>query len=276
MRDVRLVNQLFRLLSILKYAVGVKRTGAIVLIYAFLGALDLVGVLAFGLIATEIISGISPTFSAQTTNRIFELLALENATLQMRVGLLTAGAVLLMVIKTISLFLVQKRIYYFLAYKSASLSAFILREILDRSKNNANSISTDLYTATTGVQNIYSHIVSNILTVVADLIVTSFLIIALIVIDPIIALFTIVSFALLALTLSALSGKRVRENGRQIGILVRQSNQEVMEAISAYREIKLRNAGMSFVSRIARTRTLIGRYMVQQQIYPNVSKYVFE
>ena len=276
MRDFRLVNQLFRLLSILKYAVGVKRTGAIVLIYAFLGALDLVGVLAFGLIATEIISGISPTFNAQTTNRIFEFLALENATLQMRVGLLTAGAVLLMVIKTISLFLVQKRIYHFLAYKSASLSAFILREILDRSKNNANSISTDLYTATTGVQNIYSHIVSNILTVVADLIVTSFLIIALIVIDPIIALFTIVSFALLALTLSALSGKRVRENGRQIGILLRQSNQEVMEAISAYREIKLRNAGMSFVSRIARTRTLIGRYMVQQQIYPNVSKYVFE
>lgn len=108
MRDVRLVNQLFRLLSILKYAVGVKRTGAIVLIYAFLGALDLVGVLAFGLIATEIISGISPTFSAQTTNRIFEFLALENATLQMRVGLLTAGAVLLMVIKTTSLFLVQK------------------------------------------------------------------------------------------------------------------------------------------------------------------------
>lgn len=272
----RPLNQALRLLRILKYAVGVKRTGAILIVYAGLATLDLVGVLAFGLIATEIISGISPTFSSNSTNRVFEFIQLENTTLQVRVGLLTAGAVFIMVLKTISLFLVQKRIYHFLAYKSASLSAYILRWILNRSKNNTNAITVDLYTATTGVQNIYSHIVSNILTVVADLIVTSFLIFALVIIDPFIALFTILSFSTLAFILSFISGQRARENGRQLGRLVRQSNQEVMEAISAFREIKLRNSGFSFVSRIARTRTLIGRYMVQQQIYPNVTKYVFE
>ena len=273
---VKSSTQIAKLFRILSFAIGVKRTFVIITVYTFLSTLDLIGVLAFGLIASEVISGISPSFNSNATNSVLKYLSLENTSLQLRVAMLTSGAILLMIIKTILLFFVQKRIYNFLAYKSAALTAYILQELLNRDKNRTSSISNDMYTATTGVQNIFSHIVSNILTVVADIIVSASLMLTLFVIDPLVAMFTVLAFAFLGILLTYFSGERVRENGRTIGRLVRKSNQEVMETILAFREIKLRNAGQSYVSKISNTRTLIGMRMVQQQIYPNISKYIFE
>lgn len=267
---------LFQVSRILHSTTGTARLVKSFIIFLTLATLDLFGVLLFGYIGSVVLNGINPNLNSLTLNFLPEFLKLDSANLQTRVLLLTLSAIGILSLRSVASLYFTKRNLAFLGKKAAHTSGELVRSVLKGNTKRASDIATDLYTVTTGVQQLYTSVVGNLLAALADILLSLTFIVGIMFVDFLTSLMVTFAFIVFALITNVFLSKRVKENGMKVGKISRRSQQEVIDAIALHREIRLRGITDQVAERITQERIKLADVLVPNQIYAILNKYLIE
>ena len=250
---------------------------ALVLVQILLSGLDLLGVLLFGVVAAlsaSVITGDRPPGIDQVLN--FANLGGEN---DVRIVIaLAAIAGFVFIFKSVLAFLLLRRSLRFLANRQALISSRLAERLLSRPLLDVqrNSSQHNAYALVNGCNAVTLGILGNAVVMVAEVAVLVVLAFGLLVIDPLVACFTVLFFATLALTMNLALGNWSRRLGTHLSTADIASITSVQDALRTYRETTVSGRRGLFVERFQSLRWLSARYQADMQIMQQVSKYVFE
>ena len=144
---------LFRALLVLPLADRKKLT-VVAIIQILMGGLDLIGVLAVGLLAAVSFSGLQSEQPEGFINQVLQTLYMGKLNFQTQAALLALIALFFLVGRTVLSIFVTRRILYFLSQRGAKISAEMIARLLSKSLFVIQSRTTQetLFAVTTGVE----------------------------------------------------------------------------------------------------------------------------
>lgn len=250
----------------------------VVIANLILAILDLFGVLLVGIVSSLSITSLSAAPTGNRTNDILQLLELENLNLEMQVAVIGLLASFFLVGKSIlSLFLV-KRIAFFMARRAAVLSADLVGRYfsISLSKIKERSSQTAIYALTDGVSKIMVGVIALSVNMMSDLVLLFVMGIGLLLIDPIMALSTLLIFGLLSILLYRNMNRTMEYLGERQGVLSIESSERIFEAINTYRELIVRNRRAFYAKKIGELRFELAEGQANLSYMSNISKYILE
>jgi ABC-type transport system involved in cytochrome bd biosynthesis fused ATPase/permease subunit len=111
---------------------------------------------------------------------------------------------------------------------------------------------------------------------IADISLLIILAIGLLVVDPTMALSTVVFFALIGFGLYKFMHKKAGDLGQAETELNIESNEKIIEVLSSYRESVVRNRRDFYAREIGSLRFKLANTLAELSFMPNVSKYIIE
>ena len=139
-----------------------------------------------------------------------------------------------------------------------------------------NTLYENLFAVTSGVSNITLGILGTAVVLIADVSLLIIMTIGLLVVDPIMALSTVVFFALIGFGLYKFMHKKAGTLGQIETELNIQSNEKITEVLSSYRESVVRNRRDYYAREIGSLRFGLANTLAELAFMPNVSKYIIE
>jgi len=251
---------------------------SIVLIQTFLSVLDVLGVAIIGLVSTLAVSGIQSKSSSQGVSKILNLIHIQNLSFQSQVGSLSVLAVLVLISRTLISVYFIRRIYRFFSYKSAELSADLVMKVLSQNllKVREKTTQDTLYSVTHGVNSLMMGTFANAANLASDLSILIFIIAALVIVDPIIAISTALMFFCISILINRIVNTRAQFLGRAGAELQVESNSKITEVLTSYRELFVQNRLSYYSNEIRNSRVKLAKYQAEFTFMPNISKYIVE
>ena len=250
----------------------------ILFLQIFLGLLDLTGIAIIGLIGAIAVNGISAIDQKGALGEVLDFLQLSQFDFQTQVALLGLGAACFLVSRTLLSVFFQKRILYFLSYKSSQLSGSLFERFMARPITSIQSKPSQdsLFALTAGVNTIMIGIIGALISLISDLAVLFILFSGLFIFNTIIAVNTLVFFGIVGLILYKALGNKAKKLGNLNTELQIQSNKEILEIFIGFRELFVRNAIYPYSQRVIQTRRSLSSSTAELAFLPFVSKYVIE
>ena len=255
-----------------------RKLFAVVIIQIMLGALDLVGVGLIGVIGSLAISGVGSRQPGNRVQWLLDQLNLGSYDLQKQATILGILAVSVMVLKTVlSMFFIRK-ILYFLSFKGARISSILVSRLLAQPLLTVQSRSNQetLFALTSGVSSITIGVLATFVALISDTSLLLVMAIGLFVVDPILSVSTFALFAAIAFMLYRVMQVRARnlgEKNRQTNV---DSNSLILEVLSSYRELVVKNRRNYYSKKIGDKRHELAAATAELSFMPNISKYVIE
>ena len=245
---------------------------------SFLGLLDLVGVALLGAIGALAVRGVQSQEPGDRVNWVIEKLGLGQFSLQTQVGILTSVAVTFLILKTVASILLSRKSLFFLAHRSAEISADLVSKTLSGEMEDISRKSTleIQYAIGPGVNYIGLGIIGLGSTVIADFSLLLILGLGLLVIDAFTFVTVTILFTFIGIALYKLLHTRARRVGSEMATFNIQSNQMLNESLLAFREIFVRNRQNYYSESIAKLKLGFAKASAEQTFLPNVSKYIIE
>lgn len=255
-----------------------KKLTYITAIQIFLGILDLLGVLAVGLLGTLSVTGVQSRDPSSRVYKVLEMLGISNFSIQAQASIIGLAAVSLLVGRTIISIFITRRILYFMSRRGAIISANLISRLLAQPLLIIQRWSTQesLFAVTSGVQIIALQIIALSVMLVADVALLFILILGLFAVDPVTSIGTVMIFGVVALVLYKLMHERANRIGNLNSRLTIKSNEKIVEVFSSYRESVVRNRRDYYARSIAETRLEIANINAEISFMPYISKYVLE
>lgn len=255
-----------------------KKMGLVIIIQIFLSALDLLGVVIFGLIGSLTVSGLS---GKQPGDRVYQFLAIlniENSSIQHQVTVMGSVAALVLIIKTISTLYLTRRTLFFLSRRGARISGTLLSKMMSQNllKFQSKSMQETIYAITSGVQSVNVGILGAASYLISDISLLIILGIGLFIVDTVVAFSTLLIFSVVAIVLYRALHLKVRVLGKVQSDLFIESNERIFEVISSYRELIVKNRRSFYSKEIARLRLEMADSSAEFAFLSNVSKYILE
>ena len=249
----------------------------LVAIQILVASLDLLGVLLFGLVAALSASAVAGQTS-QTLSQVLETVGLADTDEGYLAVALAVAAGLVFITKSVVTFLLIRRSLRFLANRQAMVSSRLAEQLLSRpllfvqrhsSQQNAYALTSGANAATLGV-------LGNSVVVVSEIALLVVVAIGLLIIDPLVAIFTLIFFAALAFVLNRALGNWAKRLGLNLAAAEVASYTSVQDALRTYRETTVGGRRVLFIERFQGLRWRAAKYQADSQIMIQVSKYVFE
>jgi len=271
------INSFRRAVNILSKS-DKRKLVIVIIIQVFLGMLDLLGVLAIGLLGTLSISGIQSREPGNRVNAVLSLIRLDELSFQSQAIAISMAAVLLLVGRTIVSILFTRRILYFLSRRSASISAELISRFLAQPYLVVQRWSSQraLYAVTNGVEVVTMQIVALSVVLIADISLLIILVVGLFIVDPVTSIGTVLIFGAVALLLYRLMHERAGSIGMRNSQIAIRSNEKIIEVFSSYRESIVRNRRDYYSREIAKSRFELSDLSAEMGFMPYISKYVIE
>jgi len=250
----------------------------ITVIQILLGMMDLLGVLAIGLLGTLSITGIQSNQPGSKVSTVLELLGLSNATFQTQALFIGTAAVLLLIGRTVLSIIFTRRILYFMSYRGAAISANLVSRFLAQPLLVIQrwSVQQALFAVTRGVEIVALEVLALSVVLIADIALLVVLLTGLFIVDPITSIGTIIIFGVIALILYKLMHQRAEKIGSKSASLSIKSSEKISEVFSSYRESVVRNRRDFYAREIAKTRYEFADTRAEISFMPYISKYVIE
>lgn len=250
----------------------------VVIIYAFLGVLDILAVFVLGLVGSLSVSGVSSNKPGNRVAAILDFLGIANQTLQNQVavlGLLGAGV---LVFKSIASLYLSKKSLFFLSRRSAKISKALVIRLLGQeiSKVRSRTIQETIFALTGGVQAVTVSILGSSLLLAADVFLIVAFSISLFVVDTLVALSSLLLFSTLGFLLYAYMHKRAEKLGESATVLEIRSNDKISEVVSCYRELLVKNRRNYYAQEIGDMRLAIAEAGANLGVMRILSKYIME
>ena len=251
---------------------------AITFIQMLMGILDLLGVVAIGLLGALSVSGLQSLKPGNRVNSALELLNIAEKTFQAQAFILGLSAVVLLVGRTVLSVFFTRRIMFFLSHKGAKISGELVSRLLSKSLPVIQERTTmeTLYSVTYGVVIITIQILATGIVLISDISLLIIMGIGLFVADPTTAAGSFFVFALTGYFLYRLMHVRARVLGVKNSELTIRSNEKIIEVFASYRELVVRNRRDFYAREISKLRFELAETSAEISFMPYVSKYVIE
>jgi ATP-binding cassette subfamily C protein len=240
-----------------------------------LSLLDLLGVALIGIIVA---------ISTSNLRGLNQPAILENipifstSTFYLQVLLLSLMALFFLIGRTVLSIVITKKVFVFFSNKSSEITTNLLRYIFSKPVNILNKSSTSeyVYLLTRGTETLTMNVLATSTILVADLSILFVIFIGLLLLDPIVALFSSFIFGILIFILGKYLQSSVSRLGSHAAESIIKSDSYIREAILSYREIIVRNRENFYLARIDRIRSAYASTTAKIEILPYISKYVIE
>ena len=251
---------------------------AITFLQILMGALDLLGVIAIGLLGALSVTGLQSSKPGDRVNAALNILHIQSATFQNQVVILGISAVVLLVGRTILSIFFTRRILFFLSRRGAKISADLISRLLSQPLLVVQSRTTQetVYAVTTGVERIVLQVLATAVVWIADLALLIVMIVGLLVVDPVTAVATFLVFLLVGYFLYKFMHVRAGNLGIENSTLNIRSNEKIVEVFASYRESVVRNRRDYYAREIGTLRYSLANTSAELAFLPYVSKYVIE
>ena len=268
------VGRAFRILSIADQ----RKIQRIAVLQILLSFLDLIGVMAVGLLGALSVSGLGSTNPGEKTLAIIEFLRISQFTFQVQVLILGTSSALLLVGRTILSIYFTRRILYFLSRRGASISAGLVAQLLSQPLLLLQARSTQeiVFGVTRGVQFLVLEVLGTSLVLLADISLLVVMVVGLFTVDLVISLGSILIFGSIGIILYRLMHVHARRLGIKSSELNIKSDQKIVEVFSSYREAVVRNRRHYYAREFGKLRYDLADTSAEINFLPYVSKYVIE
>jgi ATP-binding cassette subfamily C protein len=244
----------------------------------FIALLDLLGIVLLGIVGALTITGIQ---SQNPTNSVFEILKILNlgeANFQTQIIVLTGIAILVLMTKTLMSVFITRRALRFLTKKSAQLAIQTSEDFFSQEIRNIHThpVASVQYKLGPGSSSLIVGVLGNALSLLGDIATLLIIAIGILLIDPSIAISSIIIFGLFSIGMYKYLQGRSKFLAKNLTDLTIGGNTEISNYYEAYREIKTLNVQKYFLNRIKINRLSNSEYLAEQIQLPNVSKYLIE
>ena len=247
-------------------------------IQIFLSFLDLVGIALIGALGALSVNGVQSRAPGSRVSQVLEFLQIDSLAFQSQAAVLAILASVILLSRTLLSMYFSRRAMFFLSRRGAKISLNLLSRLLNQNILEINSKSTQstIYALTSGVSSLTLTIIGGSINLVADLALLSVMTVGLFIVDPGLALSTLVLFSSILFILYKILYLRVRRLGEAEANLTIDSNNKIAEIMSSYRENVARGRRNHYVRLIGSYRVELAKTQAELSFLPNVSKYVVE
>lgn len=270
-------NIVWKSLSILP-ASDKRKIPIVMIAQVFLALIDLLGVAIIGVVGALAVSGVSTGSPGLRVSRVLSFFGLESLSLQQQATVLGLTAASLLIFKTLTSAWLVRRTTFFLARRGAVISGELAKRLFNSSSEfiKRRSPQENLFALTTGVVTISIGILSISIAVFADVVLLLILFSGLLAVDFFTALLTLALFSTSGLILYKIMHIKAKELGVKNAEINIASNQTILEGLSSFREITVRNRKTYYASKIASQRLRLADVSAGLANMTNVSKYAIE
>ena len=250
----------------------------VIMINTFLAFLDLLGVALIGIATATLIRGLQSLEAGNQVSRFLSFLHLENLPQKSLLVILLCSAVFFFILKTLlSIYFLRKTLRY-MSVRSAEISSSLVSKMLNRpvDKIFKNSIQHQIYNVTGGVERLVGGVVTNLVIVIADIVLLSVILVGLLVVDPVTSFATFFVFASIGILLYFLLHKRVMILNQQNTFLSIYFNQKISEGINSFRDLFIKGGREFYVNEIRRSKLKLAGFDAELKFIPNIGKYTIE
>ena len=243
-----------------------------------MGILDLLGVVAIGLLGALSVTGLQSREPGNRVSSVLDFLGLSNSPFQTQATILGLGAVFLLVGRTLLSIFFTRRILFFLSRRGAKISANLVSRLLAQPLLRIQERTTQetLYALTSGVSLVTLQVLANAVVLVSDVALLVIMAVGLFVVDPLTSISTFGIFFLIGLLLYRFMSVRASRLGLQSSELNIKSNEKIVEVFNSYRESVVRNRRDYYAREIGKLRYQLADASAESGFLPYVSKYVIE
>jgi ABC-type multidrug transport system fused ATPase/permease subunit len=255
-----------------------KKILGVVVLQVFLSTLDLLGVLAIGLLGALSVSGLQSRDPSAQLDSILGILTISESPFQTQVLVLAIGALFLLVGRTILSIIFTRRILFFFSGRGAKISANLISRLLSQPLLTVQARTTQetLYAVTNGVSLITLQILATGMVMIADISLLLVMILGIFLVDPFTAIGTFLLFALIGYFLYRYMHLLAGYLGVKHSELSVVSNEKIVEVFGSYRESVVRNRRDFYAREIGKIRFALAKVEAEASFMPYVSKYVIE
>lgn len=255
-----------------------RKVVAVILIQILFGLLDLIGVALVGILGALAVTGVQSKAPGNRVSQVLEFLQIENQDLQTQASVIGLLAATFLIIKTIFSVVFVRKTIFFLARRSAAISANLISKVLAQPliSVQSRSMQQTLYMVTVGVDSITMGVLNTIVLVISDVSLLLILGTGLFVVDPTVALSTFAAFSAIAYLLYRLLQVRAVELGERERVISIKTSERILEVLNSYREIVVRNRRSFYSRELSRLRYDLASINAEGAFMPNISKYVVE
>lgn len=255
-----------------------KKVIAVSILQICMGALDLLGVVAIGLLGALSVTGLQSHKPGDRVSSALHFLHISSSSFQTQAIVLAGGAVLLLVGRTVLSIFFTRRVLFFLSRRGAKISANLVTRLLSQSLLTVQARTTQetLYAVTRGVELIVLQVLATAVVLVSDLSLLMVMAVGLFVVDPTTAIGTFLVFSFIGYFLYRFMHVRAGALGVTSSELNILSNEKIVEVFGSYRESVVRNRRDYYAREIGKLRFALADTSAEINFMPFVSKYVIE
>jgi ABC-type multidrug transport system fused ATPase/permease subunit len=255
-----------------------KKIYLVALLQIAMGFVDLAGVAVIGILGALAVNGIQSKGPGERVGTVLDFLRLGDQPFQTQVAVLGILAAFLLLGRTVFSVFFTRKTLFFLSHKGAKASADLISKLLSQSLLEIQSRTTQqtLFAVTHGVSIIMLGVIGTAITIIADGSLLIILSLGLFVIDPLMALGTVLTFGLIGLALYKLLNVRAKSLGERNTQLAIASNEKITEVLTSYRESVVHNRRDHYAQEIGSMRFKLGNVLAENAFIPYISKYVIE
>lgn len=270
-------HPLGRAISVLSRA-DKRKIIAVTILQVLMGGLDLLGVVAIGLLGALSVSGLQSNAPGNRVSAALKVLHIEGSSFQSQALFLGISAVILLVGRTVLSIFFTRRVLFFLSRRGAKISADLISRLLAQPLLVVQSRTTQetVYAVSTGVERIVLQVLATAVVWIADLALLVVMVAGLLVVDPVTAIATFLVFLMVAYFLYRFMHVRAGELGIENSQLNIKSNEKTVEVFASYRESVVRNRRDYYAREIGQLRYSLANTSAEIGFLPYVSKYVIE
>jgi len=240
--------------------------------------LDLVGIFLIGIIGSITIDGIQSRESNQTIEKFLNYLNLGNSNLQTRVAVLGVLTALIFVIRTMASLFFTKKTLNFLSRRAAAVSGTLLDDVLHSTPDKISNRTTQeiVFASTYGIDSLIIRVIGSVIVALSDLFLLLIIFIGLLIYNPGLALSILLVFGSVSYLTYISLNKKSYTLGTESARLNIEGNSKIAEALSAYRELYVRDKINSYSELLRENRNQLANSNASAALLPNISKYLIE
>ena len=254
------------------------KTTWISIIQVVMSLLDLAGVVMIGALGALSVQSLESKAAGNRVSVLLRIMHINNLKLQSQVVIIGIVAALILVIKTLFSVYFTRKTYYFLSRRGAQLSADTVGRLLSQNllKIQTRTTQQTLFMITSGIQDLMIGVLATTIQVVSDAALLIIMVAGLLLVDPVMAVGTMLIFGIVGYLLHRLLEVRAREIGKLSYELTVASNEKILEVLNSYRESVVRNRRSFYASEIRKIRFKMANNTAESSFMPYISKYVMD
>ena len=223
---------------------------------AALNIADVVAIALVGAIGALGVSYVSNLALPEWVSIYIKISGLSSLTTEQILIITSVIAAILFISKSISSSYISYRIFIFLANKQVGLSFFLSTKYIEAPFNwiKAQKSQNLIFSVTDGVNSIAIGIIGNFIIAISDFVLLLLILIALVFVDPSTAIFTLSFFGGTGYVLHKILGQISSRLGKVFSESSIKGRSQILNLISAYREIFVLRKATHFVTKFTETR----------------------